>query len=121
MSIESDIVTRLEAYAGLTSLVSTRIYPVKFPQNPTLPAIIYTRIDTQVDTTFENLEVENPRIEFDIIANSYSDITNIVAQLRLAMSGATTFQSIWITDNDLNFDPDQDYYRRTVEFSVWQQ
>lgn len=39
MTIEQGIVERLGAIAAVTAIVSTRIWQLKLPQNPTLPAI----------------------------------------------------------------------------------
>ncbi len=44
MSIESRLYGHLSAYAGLTSLVATRIYPVRMPQDVALPALSYQEI-----------------------------------------------------------------------------
>ena len=43
--LEQALFTRLDGFAGLTSLVVSRIYPLILPQNPTLPAVTYQRID----------------------------------------------------------------------------
>lgn len=50
MSAESDIKTALEA-AGVTALVSTRVYPDIRPQDDALPAIVYGRDSTEFITT----------------------------------------------------------------------
>lgn len=39
MSVESAVVAKLKATSAVTALVSTRIYLLKLPQKPTLPAI----------------------------------------------------------------------------------
>lgn len=39
MSVESAVIARLKATSAVTALVSTRIYLLKLPQRPTLPAI----------------------------------------------------------------------------------
>ena len=42
MSIESEIYTRLTTHAGLSVLVSTRVYPwTEVPQEPTYPFVTY--------------------------------------------------------------------------------
>lgn len=46
MRAERVIKTLLEATAGVTSVVGTRIYAGQLPQVPTLPAISYTKISS---------------------------------------------------------------------------
>ena len=40
----SDLVSFLGQQSAITSIVSTRVYPVRLPQKPTLPALSYTQI-----------------------------------------------------------------------------
>lgn len=42
MNVGKYIYAKLTATAGVTALVSTRVYPVILPQNATFPAIVYT-------------------------------------------------------------------------------
>ncbi len=44
MTIESALYDRLAAAAGLTALVSTRIYPLQAPQGETAPYVVWQRI-----------------------------------------------------------------------------
>lgn len=121
MTIETDLVTQLHSHAGLTSLISTRTYPVKFPQNVTLPAVVFTRISNNVQVTLDDQELENPRYQFDVISSSYAATRAIVVQVKAAMNAATTYQSILLSDNDLNYETDLELFRSVIDFSVWQQ
>ena len=42
--LEKALHTRLTGYAGLSSLISARLYPVIAPQNPTYPLATYQRV-----------------------------------------------------------------------------
>lgn len=42
--LEEGVYARLSGSTGVTSIVSTRIYPEELPQNPTYPALTYQRI-----------------------------------------------------------------------------
>lgn len=44
--LEAGLYSHLAANAGVSALVSTRIYPLLLPQEPTLPALVYQRIST---------------------------------------------------------------------------
>lgn len=50
MSAETALVTALAA-AGVTALVSTRVYPDARPQEDVLPSVVYQRSDTTFVTT----------------------------------------------------------------------
>ncbi len=45
--VEQALTARLEGSTNVTSLVSTRIYPVRLPQNPVFPAVTYDLISSQ--------------------------------------------------------------------------
>ena len=47
MSAETELYAVLAAAAGLTALVSTRIYPDAIPEDAALPAVVYSRIGTE--------------------------------------------------------------------------
>mgnify|MGYP000949950111 CR=1 FL=1 len=46
MSAETELYAVLAAAAGLTALVSTRIYPDAIPEDSALPAVVYSRAST---------------------------------------------------------------------------
>lgn len=46
--IKTSLVNEMKAHIGISALVGARIYPLILPQNPTLPAITYQRIDARV-------------------------------------------------------------------------
>lgn len=47
MTIESDVRTRLVSNGTISTLASTRVYPVILPQDPTLPALTYSKVSDQ--------------------------------------------------------------------------
>ncbi len=47
MTIEEALKTYLQSVAGVSALISTRIYPETLPQEPTLPAIKYDIISIE--------------------------------------------------------------------------
>jgi len=40
-SLHESIKSHLEGFAGLSALISTRVYPMRLPQSPTYPAVTY--------------------------------------------------------------------------------
>lgn len=53
----------LSGTTGVTALLSTRIYPVTLPKNPTLPCIVYTTISDPRD---HNVDLVVARVQFSI-------------------------------------------------------
>lgn len=90
MLIEEGIYSYLSGYAGLTALVSTRIYPLENPQNVTLPAVCYQLISTPQAPGYTHQGPSNllmPRFQFDCYAGTSLACRQIAAQVRAAMDG----------------------------------
>lgn len=54
MSAETALYTVLSGYAGLTALVSTRIYPDAIPEDKALPAVVYSNEGATPETCLDN-------------------------------------------------------------------
>ena len=54
MSVESTLYSTLSGAAGVTALVSTRIYPDVVPQEATLPCVAFARLDTAYENTIHS-------------------------------------------------------------------
>lgn len=120
MSIETDVFTVLDNYAGLTALVSARNYIVKLPQNPTYPNTVVSFDRTIENTLSGETSLEHSELQIDCRATTYSEVRAVVIQVKAAMAASTTYQSICLTDDDLNFDDEIDTYRTVLRFSIWQ-
>lgn len=120
MSIETDIKTVLDGYSGLSSLVSSRNYIVKSPQNPTTPYNVLSYNRTIENTLSGESSIEHVELQIDIRAGTYAETRSVAIQVKAAMAAATTVTSICLTDEDLNFEDDVTTYRTVVRFSVWQ-
>jgi hypothetical protein len=117
--LETELYSLLSTTTLLTGTISTRVYPVKAPQNVSEPYLIYTRISGgQVSGLDGYLTMENPRIQIDAYSKGYSQVKTIADNVHSAMNGATAFKAILISDNDL-FEEDFDLYRVSMDFSVW--
>lgn len=80
--ISAALVTYLKAYAGLTALVSTRIYPVQLPDDRTIPAVTY-----HMQTSPRTHVCSYAKPYFRITAWSYTHALSwqIAEQVRLAL------------------------------------
>jgi hypothetical protein len=111
--IETDI------FDALKDLVANRCYPLMMPQNPTLPAIVYSR---QASTPQYRLEggssLSQIRMEIDCYANTYEDAKSLASEVRSAMELAA-FKGTMIFDADF-YEPDVKLYRVVLDFYVWE-
>lgn len=121
MTIESDIVAVLEADVALTALISTRIYPMRLPQNPTWPNLVYSRSSTDFHNTISTNAAgqANARFQLDCRADDYAEVRDVAAKAITAMTGAAAFDALIVSDSDFPYEPDTEIYRTVLDFSVW--
>lgn len=86
MSIESDLYSGLTGHAGLSALISTRLYPDVAPQNATRPYVVYQRISTRKFQAISGTVVAYlPRFQFSIYADTALSALNVAAQVQVAL------------------------------------
>lgn len=119
MSVEQDIFSLLSNYAGLSALVSSRIYPIKAPQKPTYPLIVYSRIsNNNLNALGGSCGIGNSRFQMKAYAETYSSASAVADQIQLAMDSAT-FNNLLISRIDLDFDDNAEKYSIVLDFSLW--
>lgn len=121
MSLESDLRAYLLTQTGVTDLVSTRIYPNRLPDGPTLPAVVYQRISTNHALASGNVPLVRARIQVDAWAERYEDVSAIGAALHTAldMVSATGLHALIPEDDDDGFDVEALLHRRRIDMFVW--
>lgn len=83
---EESLKARLGAVSGVTDLVSTRVYPVKLPQGPTLPAVTYQRISTIKESAMGNdAGISRTRFQVTCWAETYSALKGVSEAVRAAL------------------------------------
>lgn len=127
--IEEGLYSYLTTYAGLTALISTRVYAFRIPQGGTLPCLTFQRISTQRthshDTSGTGNDLARPRFQFDAWATTYASAKAINDQLRAALNGrkGTTgtveVLGALVEDEQPTFDPDANLYRCRSDYFVW--
>ena len=128
-TIEDVLFARLSGFAGLTALVSTRIYPLKLPQSPVYPACVYLRASTGREQLMGNdAGIVRPRFQVSTYAQKYSDATSglieTAEQVRLALqryratvSGFVIEDIYLLTENDAWSD-EPPVYARHQDFEI---
>ncbi len=121
MALAEDIYSTLSGDAAVSALVSTRIYPLKMPQNPVMPAITYRRVSGARISSIDGItQTDNPRYQVDVWGSSYDSVRSVVEPVIQAMDGSATFKAVMITDLDF-YEDDTTLYRAAVDFSIWSQ
>jgi hypothetical protein len=130
LNIEQAIFKYLSTYAGLSALVSTRIYPDLLPQTITYPAIVYTLISGVNDETLgEDSDTTEERWQFTINASSVDSRANVCKQLKKAFkdynkgstrimggSGGVPVGSVNHAGQTNFYEEETKIYQRTVDF-----
>jgi len=124
--LETAIYTRLAAYEGLTALISTRIYPMILPQNPTYPAVTYQRTDgvRESGMTTEH-GMAHPGIQIDSWDKTYAGAKAVATQVRGALqrwsseaADPIVLDCFLESDGD-NYEPDTGAYHVQQSWTIW--
>lgn len=85
MVIETALYNYLSSYAGLSALVSSRIYPLVMPQTPTLPVVVYQQVSgPRVHAMGNDPGIMDARYQFACWASAHDDAAAVAQQIRLA-------------------------------------
>lgn len=86
-TIDSAIYTRLSGFAGLSALVSTRIYPAPIPETPTYPLVTYMQVSgVRVYAMSNQTPLVDARFQVDSWATTSTGVRALAEQVRLALS-----------------------------------
>ena len=133
MKAEKVIKYRLGNFAGVTALVSTRVYPGALPQDAVLPAIVYKRISSRrlrgahsdPGIAYVTLQV----ISVGAKEAPADDVLALAEQVRLALErygrdlNGTLVDGVLVYDVQIgsesaDYDPELDAHVITTEFTV---
>jgi hypothetical protein len=128
--MEEAIRARLLATAGVTALVSSRVYCGARPQAGALPDIIINRISgAPVYTDDGESGIASARLQIDCWGQTYGSAKNVARAVIASLSaffgtvGSTTFQYV-LLDAERDFreggsDAAEYPFRTNVDFIVW--
>lgn len=116
MSSESDLYSALTSRAGLTALVSTRIYPDAIPEGDALPVVVYQRSSTSPVTTIGSVTVaETVRFSVTAWSDTRASAESVADQVAAAMAAAGNP----MVDRSAGFDAECGLYAVTVDCDWW--
>ena len=116
MSSESDLNSALTSRAGLTALVSTRIYPDAIPEGDALPVVVYQRASTSRVTTIGSVTAaETVRFLVTVWSDTRAAAEVTADQVEAALAAAGNP----IVDRSAGFDAECGLYAVTVDCDWW--
>jgi len=127
MGARKAVYALLSADAGVTALVSTRVYPTVLPQDKTLPALVYQRISGvepgQIDG--QGRALVQGRVQVTALAAEFGACAAILDAAREALlyqygsiGGVEVVSIIRDIDGADDFDPDLQAYSQSMDFIV---
>lgn len=129
MTIQEALRTELATSAGVTALVSTRIYPIIPPRTTPYPAITYQLIsDPQWYINGGNNNLYSPRIQINCYAQDYTSCVTLAAAVRtelenftgtLGGDGGVAVQWIYYNDEGDNFDEAAELFWIRHDYIIW--
>lgn len=116
MSIESDIYDALSGAAGLTALVSDRIYPSAIAQGAALPAVAFARVETEYMNT---LAPATALTRARVAVQAWGPVQADVEAVGDAIEAALLAVNVPPEARYATFDAEMGLYGVTVEFDWW--
>jgi len=130
VQIEEALFAYLKSYAGLVSLVGTRIYPLVLPQNPTLPAVTYFKVSRVGGRAMSSPTPRYIRVRFQFScwSTSYGGVKGVAEQIKAALQdyhglmggthGVTVLDADVANEQDI-YEPDTGIYHLPVDVFIY--
>lgn len=119
--IQEALRKKLLAHTPLSDLVGERIYILKLPQNPVLPAITYFRVSSP---RHHDINVSFARFQFDSWALSYSEVRDVAKEIRKAIQrekgiwdGVKVIQGVYINETEM-YENETEIYHIASDFKI---
>ena len=117
--VEQAIYTALSTTSGVTSLVSTRSYPVVLPQGVAFPAITFSRVSTDPVFALAGSEGKDAvRVQVDCWSRTYANAKDIANAVRAALEASPVYGQM--RSQLETFEEETRLFRVMQEYSVWQ-
>lgn len=131
---EQFLVYKLKNTTAVSTLVSTRVHPLRLPDTAVFPAVVYQEISAPIISTHDETAsgaLTSPRYQIDCFAVTYAGSVALGAAVFAALhgfkgvitSGTDTFNvmSCLRTDKRINTDPETGLWWCSMDFIFWYQ
>ena len=119
----------LQSYLQDNLSGTIKCYPIRLPQDVTLPAMMYRRISGQRIRSIQGpTGLAHPLIELSVYSKSYLEAKELAAEVRVLLDGfrgvigsGSLVENIIIENDQDTFDDDTGIYRIILDAIVWHQ
>lgn len=112
MTIEQNLFT------ALSSLASSRVYPLMAPEKVATPYIVYTKVAATPENTLDGgASIDLVRMQIDIYESNYSSAKSLSDAVRSALEGVS-IKAAMQSEFDF-FEPDLHIYRVSQDYLIW--
>lgn len=125
-TVEDFLYNRLTSTSDVAAIVGTRIYRVKMPDNPTLPAITYQTLSGELVESFDGASgLRMPVMGIDCWARTAGAVQDLAEKVRVALHGYSgsysglTIQKILEWSAVDLYDVDTDVFHVSCSCRVW--
>lgn len=129
MTIEGAILARVAAYGALNALIGTRVYALRLPETPTLPALVFTRVGEDFEhASGADETTRRMLVQFSTWSTTYDGATGaktVADQVHAAFSrfsgtlDSTVIEGIF-AENVVDLDDDETkLYHVAEDFTIW--
>lgn len=88
MTVEEWLVAHLKADAGVSALVSSRIYPLLLPEGAALPAISYQTVGDVLHYSHSgNSKLRRARVQITCHADTYAGAKSLAGAVKTSLAG----------------------------------
>lgn len=125
--VSEGLVNLMKNDAGLSAVISGRVYPLALPDNCVFPAITFSLVDSPKTRSHSSkVNLSRPRYQFDCWAKSYGEIEQMNLALNNLFEGFTGMVgqshksggSFNVLEADA-YEADTGLFHRIVDFQVW--
>jgi len=128
MRVELVIKGLLDAAAGVTALVGSRMYAINRPEGDALPAVVWNQISDVPHPVLNQSagpEVMVARMQINCISDTPEDVKALLEQIRLALhlqsgtiNGVQTISILQATTGPDSYDRVTNTYAQPVDFMI---
>ncbi len=111
------LVAALKAAAGVTSLVSTRIYPLQVEPGVAMPYVVVELLNATPVNSLRGWDgIDANRVLVSIFATTYDAARDVAAAVRTALAAAN---GLCEQEGDQDFDAATRMHRLTQQWFMW--
>lgn len=122
--IETLLYSGMTGYAGLSALISTRLYPIEAEGGAAFPHVVYQRVSSPKELAVTGLVAGAlTRFQFTIRAATYASLRAVAVQVKAALlalsTGVVTIYGVYVENEiDLERTPGASTWARVIDAQI---